>query len=127
MGTLTTTIIIAAAAVLLCALTYYICMTSFRSKLSAKDTELAQKSAELARKDAELAGKDAKIEYLNQALEDKKAQKELLDVQIQAIKAQLVEENEKNLKAREEALNRKAKETFESISGDLSKDFEKMA
>ena len=88
-------------------------MTSFRNKLSAKD--------------AELAGKDAKIEYLNQALEDKKAQKELLDVQIQAIKAQLVEENEKNLKAREEALNRKAKETFESISGDLSKDFEKMA
>ena len=128
MGTLTTTIIIAAAAaVLLCALTYYICMTSFRNKLSAKAAELAQKSAELARKDAELAGKDAKIEYLNQALEDKKAQKELLDVQIQAIKAQLVEENEKNLKAREEALNRKAKETFESISGDLSKDFEKMA
>ena len=114
MGTLTTTIIIASvAAALLCALTYYICQASFRSKLSAKD--------------AELAGKDAKIEYLQQALEDKKSQKELLDAQIQAIKAQLVEENEKNLKAREDALNIKAKETFEHISGDLSKDFEKMA
>ena len=112
---MTLTIIISAViAALLCTITFLLTNSASRGKLAAKDLELGKKNA--------------RIEYLEKSLrEDQERQKTLMDMQIQAIKAQLVEENEKNLKAREEALNLKAKETFEHISGDLSKDFEKMA
>lgn len=68
-----------------------------------------------------LARKDEQIRFLK---EDGKA---ALDLQIAAVKAQLVEENKKEMKEREEALSKKAEETFKGISGGLGKDFERMA
>lgn len=111
-----TTIIVAAAiiAVLCCVLTYFICASVYRTRLTRKEAE---------------------IEFLKHSLDDAEQrrrdeltrQKETVDLQISAIKAQLVEESEKNLKAREEELNKKAKETFETITGGIGKDLEKMA
>ena len=126
---MTLTIIISAViAALLCAITFLLTNSAARNRIAEKERELGEKNA--------------RIEYLEKSLvdleersrlaaehqkEDQARQKELMDMQIQAIKAQLVEENEKNLKAREEALAKKAAETFENISGGIGKDLEKMA
>lgn len=46
--------------------------------------------------------------------------------QLEAVKAQVTAESEKMLKAREEELDKKAKETFEAITGGLNKDIKDM-
>ncbi len=56
----------------------------------------------------------------------RKQQNETLNQQIAAMRAQMASDSEKVLKAREEELSKKAKETFENISGGLSKDLSAM-
>lgn len=56
----------------------------------------------------------------------KLAGKDNLDLQIAAIQAQLIIENEKSLKAREAELEKKAEETFKNISGGIGQDLERM-
>jgi DNA recombination protein RmuC len=68
-----------------------------------------------------------------QALSDKrveealrKQQEESLQQQMAAVKAEMTARTEEILKTREEELSRKAKETFEGISGGLSRDLSAM-
>lgn len=70
---------------------------------------------------------EERVANYNQRLEElKQQQKEVLDQQLATIRAEMAAESEKVLKAREEELSRKAKETFENISGGLSKDLSAM-
>ena len=56
----------------------------------------------------------------------RRQQNETMTQQMAAMRAQMTAESEKVLKAREEELSKKAKETFENISGGLSKDLNAM-
>lgn len=66
-------------------------------------------------------------EQHQKAIDELKAQHEK-DVQqeLATVKAEMSARTEELLKAREESLNAKAKETFNTISGDLGKDFKEM-
>lgn len=73
------------------------------------------------------AGYDSTISLLRQRLEDERLLHEkILDQQLSAVKAQMVTETEKILKAREEELDRRAKETFGHIAEGLDKDIRNM-
>ena len=68
-----------------------------------------------------------RAEDYNLRLEEfRKQQKEVIEQQLATIRAEMAAESEKVLKAREEELSRKAKETFDNISGGLSKDLTAM-
>lgn len=70
---------------------------------------------------------EERVASYNQRLEElKQQQKEVLDQQLATIRAEMAAESEKVLKEREEELSKKAKETFENISGGLSKDLTAM-
>lgn len=58
--------------------------------------------------------------------EMKKLQEEAVGRQVEAVRAEMTARTEEILKAREEALSLKAKETFDSISGDLGRDLKAM-
>lgn len=70
---------------------------------------------------------DSTISLLRQRLEDERIfHEKILDQQLSAVKAQMVSETEKILKAREEELDRRAKETFGHIAEGLDKDIRNM-
>lgn len=56
----------------------------------------------------------------------KKSYEETLNKQLETLKAQMVAESEKVLKAREEELDKRAKATFENIAGGLDKNIKDM-
>ena len=56
----------------------------------------------------------------------KKTYEESLNQQLEKVKAQVTAESEKMLKAREEELEKRAKQTFEAITGGLDKDIKDM-
>ena len=63
---------------------------------------------------------------LNNAQQLQKLQQEAFDKQLELVKSQLSAETEKLLKQREEALQKKAEETFRNIAGPLGKDLKAM-
>lgn len=139
-------IIAAVLAVIIWVLTHVIVTLRWKGRLVRSATEkkaleehaAAEKKALFEKAEAEKAAlermlqekeRDAaeRVESYNQRLEElKRQQKEMLDQQMATIRAEMSAESEKVLKAREEELSRKAKETFENISGGLSKDLTAM-
>ena len=115
------TIIIAAAVLLTALVTFFVSRSILVSKFRM-----------------ERAGYDSNISLLKQRLEDERAFHEktleqltqahdkALEQQLSAVKAQMTAETEKILKAREEELDRKAKETFGHIAEGLDKDIRNM-
>lgn len=71
-----------------------------------------------------LAG--VKESYERTLAELKKSHEESLGQQLATVRAQVTAESEKMLKAREEELERRAKQTFESITGGLDKNIKDM-
>jgi len=63
---------------------------------------------------------------LDSAQQLQKLQQEAFDKQLELVKSQLSAETEKLLKQREEALQKKAEETFRNIAGPLGKDLKAM-
>ena len=128
MGTM---VIIVAAAVLLVAVAFIFAM-ALKSARNEKEQALAvMKEANDAavsgvkdsyeRTIAELkAGHDKAIAELKQSHQAALAQ------QLETVKAQVTAESEKMLKAREEELERRAKQTFEAITGGLDKNIKDM-
>lgn len=77
------------------------------------------------------AGHQREIEELKSANEKtitdlKKSHDASLAQQLETVKAQVTAESEKMLKAREEELEQRAKQTFEAITGGLNKDIKEM-
>lgn len=135
-------IIAAAAALVVIFITWLITHTAVSSRwkdrlsietvrwqglLRSKDEDLAEKDMLIARKEAELEG-EKKLAQERQAAhqEFKQVQEKALQQQIAAIKAEMTARTEEILKAREDELDKKAKETFQSISSDLGKDLKDM-
>jgi len=128
MGTM---VIIVAAAVLLVAVAFIFAM-ALKSARNEKEQALAMmKEANDAavsgvkdsyeRTIAELkAGHDKAIAELKQSHQAALAQ------QLETVKAQVTAESEKMLKAREEELDKRARQTFEAITGGLDKDIKDM-
>lgn len=95
-------------------------------KALVEKTEAEKDALERMLKEKERDAEE-RIQAYNQRLEEQKQQhKEMLDQQLATIRAEMSAESEKVLKAREEELSRKAKETFDNISGGLSKDLNAM-
>ena len=116
------TIIIAIAAVLLIAV-----LIVAGVLLARKNAALARKELELVQVRGELMTEEALRQ--NDARRHEKELKELQENQaraIEAARAALALENEKNLKAREESLRKEAAETMKVITGDLNKDIKDM-
>ena len=113
-----------------------------REKLAGKDAEIAAKTAELVSKDAEIRTLQARIETEaeahrrieseirqsgEKALEEvKKTHDAALSKQIEALKAEMKAETDELLRRREDELNKKAHETFTTITGGLEKDIKSM-
>ena len=114
--------IILAAVVLMTALfTFLICHMAYTSRNNLLKQRLS---------DA-LEHHDKTVEILKQGHAEAVAQlkashKQALEQQIETLKAQMSSETEKLLKAREEELDRKAKETFGQIAEGLDKDIRSM-
>lgn len=110
------------------ALTHIIVTLRWKQRLTrtAAEKESVEKLAasEKAALERMLAEKENDVK---DRIEDlRKQQNEALNQQIAAMRAQMASDSEKVLKAREEELSKKAKETFENISGGLSKDLSAM-
>ena len=103
------TIIIVAAVVLLVAV---VCVFSMALKSAKKDKE---DSLALLRES-----------YERTLSELKKAHAEALSRQIETVKAQVTAESEKMLKAREEELEKRARQTFETLTGGLDRNIRDM-
>lgn len=117
-----TTIIILAAVVLMTALfTFLICHLAYTSKLSLLKQRLSD-AAEHHEQTVELL-KQGHAEAVGK-LEASHSQ--ALKQQLETIQARMSVETEKLLKAREEELDRKAKETFGQIAESLDKDIRNM-
>jgi len=107
-------------------------------KLDYEKKELQQSLEECkqvsAAKDITIQALTKDVEYRDRELETvKKGNSELKELaeksiqqQVAAIKAQIVIENEKALKAREEELSRHAKESMSTIAGDFNKNLKDM-
>lgn len=103
------TIIIVAAVVLLVAV---VCVFSMALKSAKKDKE---DSLALLRES-----------YERTLTELKKAHAEALSRQIETVKAQVTAESERMLKAREEELEKRARQTFETLTGRLDRNIRDM-
>ena len=94
--------------------------------LRASDAAAGEKALQQQREAGEAAlrqereANEAALKQLREANET------ALKQQIEAIRAQMTAETEKLLKQREEAISKKAEETFKNISGNLGKDLKTM-
>ena len=125
------TIILIAAALLLVALTiiFVVALNNVR-KDKENSINLVRDSYERTlsevRNGHERAISDLKEGHERTVAELKKSHEEALGKQLETLKAQMVAESEKVLKAREEELDRRAKVTFENIAGGLDKNIKDM-
>ena len=111
---------------------------AFRQQLQAKDADIAKRDADLIRSEAQVRTAEAlrasEREQHERALAELKAgqEKALAELKagqekaIEAARTALALENEKMLKAREEALKKEAAETMKVITGGLNKDIKDM-
>ena len=79
-----------------------------------------------ARKEKEEALALLRESYERTLSELKKAHEEALNRQIETVKAQVTAESEKMLKAREEELEKRARQTFETLTGGLDRNIKDM-
>ena len=128
-----TMIIILAAAVLLTALLTYsvsrsILVSKFRAERAELDSNISLLEHRLsdASEHHESALALLKEGHEKAMLELKASHSQALNQQLETLKAQMTAETEKLLKAREEELERKAKETFGHIAEGLDKDIRSM-
>lgn len=125
------TIIIIAALVLLVAVT---CVFVIALNSVKKDKESAvalvresyERTLSEMKSGHEKAVADLKAGHETAIAELKKSHEEAMGQQLETLKAQMVAESEKVLKAREEELDKRAKATFENIAGGLDKNIKDM-
>ena len=125
------TIIIIAALVLLAAVT---CVFVIALNSVKKDKESAvalvresyERTLSEMKSGHEKAVADLKAGHETAIAELKKSHEEAMGQQLETLKAQMVAESEKVLKAREEELDKRAKATFENIAGGLDKNIKDM-
>ena len=140
----TTLIVIIAAVVVIAALAVAWILSdgkirrSFRQQLDERNGEIARRDAEIIRKEAEARTAEqlrlSEREQHEKALAEMKAANEKAlealkagqEKALEAAKTALALENEKILKAREEALKKEAAETMKVITGGLDKDIRDM-
>jgi DNA recombination protein RmuC len=137
-----TLIIIVAAAVLLAAVAFIFAM-ALKSAKNEKEQALAMlKASHDATVESLKAGYEMTLSEMRNGhqrevnevkaasekalAELKKTYDESMAQQLETVKAQVTAESEKMLKAREEELERRAKQTFESITGGLDKNIKDM-
>ena len=126
-----TLIAIVAAAVLLVAVAFIFSM-ALKSAKNEKEQALALLKDSYERTLTELKDGHArevgelKNSYEKSIAEQKKAHEEALTHQLETVKAQVTAESEKMLKAREEELEKRARQTFEAITGGLDKNIKDM-
>ena len=126
-----TLIIIVAAAVLLAAVAFIFAM-ALKSARNEKEQALAMLKAGYEMTLSELRnGHQREVNELkassDKALAElKKTYDESMAQQLETVKAQVTAESEKMLKAREEELEKRAKQTFEAITGGLDKNIKDM-
>ncbi|MBE6214703.1 MAG: DNA recombination protein RmuC [Bacteroidales bacterium] len=124
-------ITIVAAAVLLVAVAGISAM-ALRSARVEKENALsmmkASNDAVLAevRESYERTLAELKAGHQREISELRKSHEQALNTQLETVKAQVTAESEKMLKAREEELERRAKQTFESLAGGLDKNIKDM-
>lgn len=136
-----TTLIIAVVAVLVVAVVVIVLNKAnavVKGELSKKENEIRELTGKLAERDADLIRKESEVRTAEALRESERKQHELalLEVKsshekslaelkagqekaIEAAKTALALENEKILKAREEALKKEAAETMKNITGGL--------
>ena len=125
------TLIIIAALVLLVAITG-IFVFALNSVKKDKEYAVALVRESYERTMAEMksghekAVADLKASHETTIAELKKSHEEAMGQQMETLKAQMVAESEKVLKAREEELDKRAKATFENIAGGLDKNIKDM-
>ena len=125
------TLIIIAALVLLAAVTVVFVMALNNVK---KDKESAvalvresyERTLSEMKSGHEKAVTDLKTGHETAIAELKKSHEEAMGKQMETLKAQMIAESEKVLKAREEELDKRAKATFENIAGGLDKNIKDM-
>ena len=126
-----TLIIIVAAAVLLAAVAFIFAM-ALKSAKNEKEQALAMLKAGYEMTLSELRnGHQREVSELKASSEKalaelKKTYDESMAQQLETVKAQVTAESEKMLKAREEELEKRAKQTFEAITGGLDKNIKDM-
>ena len=126
-----TLIAIGAAAVLLVAVAFIFSM-ALKSARSEKEQALALLRDSYERTLTELKDSHArevselKNSYEKSIAEQKKSHEDTLAQQLETVKAQVTAESEKMLKAREEELEKRARQTFEAITGGLDKNIKDM-
>lgn len=130
--TLVVTIAVAAVAA---AISFLICYTSGQRKTSSLKSELASKDTEIhalkAQLDAEAKAHSRIEAEIRQAGENalneaRKTYAESLGRQVEALKSEMKAQTDEILRKREEELNRKAHETFSTLTGGLEKDIKSM-
>ena len=125
------TIIIIAALVLLVAVT---CVFVIALNSVKKDKESAvalvresyERTLSEMKSSHEKAVADLKAGHETAIAELKKSHEEAMGQQLETLKAQMMAESERVLKAREEELDKRAKATFENIAGGLDKNIKDM-
>lgn len=124
--------ILIASVILTAIFIFLICRISFSSRLKrekmAYEAEISLLKQKLADETAHHEKTVALIRDSHAAVNDqlKAAHEASLNQQLAALKAQMTADTEKILKAREEELDRKAKETFSHIADGLDKDIRSM-
>ena len=126
-----TLIVIVAAAVLLAAVAAIFSM-ALKSAKADKEQALAmlkashEASVESLKAGYEMTLAELRNGHQREVSELKKTYEESMALQLETVKAQVTAESEKMLKAREEELEKRARQTFESVTGGLYKDIKDM-
>lgn len=129
---ISTAIIIPAAVVLTAILTFFVSRSILISRFKVEQAKLESNISILDQRLAdERSHHEKAMNILNDSHEKAVAQlksshEQALNQQLESLKAQMTAETEKILKAREEELDRKAKETFGHIAEGLDKDIRSM-
>ena len=125
-----TLIIIAALAVLVVVACVFVIALNSVKKDKESAVALVRESYERTLSEMksghEKAVADLKSGHETAIAELKKSHEEAMGQQLETLKAQMVAESEKVLKAREEELDKRAKATFENIAGGLDKNIKDM-
>lgn len=125
------TLIIIAALVMLVAIAG-VFVVAFNSVKKDKESAVAlvresyERTLSEMKSGHEKAVADLKAGHETAIAELKKSHEEAMGQQLETLKAQMVAESEKVLKAREEELDKRAKATFENIAGGLDKNIKDM-
>ena len=118
---MTGVIITIVAAVLLILVMAYICAMTIRNVRKEKEEAL-----NMLRESHEAVLARVRDSYERTLTELKKSHDEALNQQLATVKAQVTAESEKMLKAREEELEKRARQTFEALTGGLDRNIKDM-